>query len=289
MPSLPAFAAALSPASVSIAVLGCGWLGLPLARALAAAGHAVAGSTTTPDKLPALAAAGLTPHLLRLDPATTPAEVAPLLHGADVLIINVPPSRAAADRAAYAAALQPVAEALAASAVRRVVFVSSTGVYPDEPRIMHEADALASAEAENHLLQAEWLFAQPDQPWQTTVLRLGGLMGPGRAPGRFLAGRTDLPQPTAPVNMLHLDDAVGVVRAVLDQEVWGLTLNVCSPQHPSRQAFYTAAAALLGLPAPQFAADARGGKLISTDQVQATVNYRFRYTDPATALPYCAH
>ncbi|MCC3160284.1 NAD(P)H-binding protein [Hymenobacter sp. 15J16-1T3B] len=273
--------------ATSIALLGCGWLGLPLGRALAAAGHPVAGSTTSADKLPALTAAGIRPHLLRLVPATTAAHVAPLLAGAAVLVVSVPPSRAAADRAAYAAALQPVAEALAASAVRRVVFVSSTGVYADEPRTMTEADAVAAAEADSHLLRAEWVFQQPGQPWQTTVLRLGGLMGPGRAPGRFLAGRAEVPQPAAPVNMLYLDDAVGIVRAVIEQEVWGRTLNVCGAQHPSREQFYRAATAQLGLPVPQFVADGRGGKLIATEQLRAAVRYDFRFDDPLGALPYC--
>jgi nucleoside-diphosphate-sugar epimerase len=273
---------------ISLAVLGCGWLGRPLAQALVQAGHRVAGSSTTPDKLPALAAAGIRPHLLQLGPGTSAADVAPLLAGAQVLVVSVPPSRAAADRTAYAAALQPVAAALAESAVQHVVFISSTGVYPDEPRLLTEADAVASPEAVSHLLQAEALFQPPGQRWQTTVLRLGGLMGPGRAPGRFLAGRTDVPQPEAPVNMLHLDDAVGVVQAVIEQGVGGRTLNVCAAGHPTRREFYRAAAAQLGLPAPQFAAaDHRGGKRISTEQLRAAVRYQFRYDDPLAALPYC--
>ncbi|RTQ51536.1 SDR family oxidoreductase [Hymenobacter gummosus] len=272
--------------ATSIAVLGCGWLGLPLARTLAAAGHAVAGSTTTPAKLPALEAAGLRPHLLQLGGATA-ADAAPLLAGAEVLVVSVPPFRAATDRSAYAA-LQPVAEALTAhETLRRVVFISSTGVYPDEPRLMLETDAVATAEAENHLLRAEWLFSQPGRPWQATVLRLGGLMGPGRPPGRFLAGRTDVAQPQAPVNMLHLDDAVGVIRAVIEQDVWGPTLNVCAAQHPSRWQFYEAATTLLGLPAPQFREDGRGGKRISTARLRAVVQYRFQHDDPLAALAHC--
>lgn len=271
-------------------MLGCGWLGLPLARALAAAGHAVSGSTTTPDKLPALETAGLRPHLLRLSPATTAADVAPLLVGAQVLVVSVPPSRAATDRSAYAASLQPVVEALRQQAsVRRVVFISSTGVYPDEPHLMRETDAVATPGADNHLLQAEWRLSRPDQTWQTTVLRLGGLMGPGRAPGRFLAGRMDLPQPEAPVNMLHLDDAVGVIRAVIDQGTWGHTLNVCAGQHPTRRQFYEAATAQLGLPAPQFLADGRGGKQISTAQLHRVVQYAFRYDDPLASLEAMSH
>ncbi|AYA36221.1 SDR family NAD(P)-dependent oxidoreductase [Hymenobacter oligotrophus] len=272
----------------SIAVLGCGWLGLPLGSTLAQAGYQVAGSTTTPEKLALLKANGIQPHLLRLGPSTPPSEIAPLLAGSHVLVLSVPPSRTAPERAAYPAALAPVVAAVAASAVRHVVFISSTGVYPDEPRLMTEADAVATAQAENHLLQAEALFGQPSQAWQTAVLRLGGLMGPGRAPGRFLAGRTEVPQAQAPVNMLHLDDAVGVVRAVIEQQCWGVTLNVCAPAHPTRAAFYQTAAAHLGLPAPMFSPhDERSGKCIDTALLQRTLSYKFRHPEPEAALNFC--
>ncbi|UYZ59916.1 SDR family oxidoreductase [Hymenobacter latericus] len=274
----------------SIAVLGCGWLGLPLGSALAQTGYPVAGSTTTPEKLASLKASGIQPHLLRLSPDTRPSEIAPLLAGAQVLVLNVPPSRTApsADRAAYTAALAPVVVALGASSVKHVVFVSSTGVYPDEPRPMTEADALATPDAESHLLRAEALFQEAGQAWQTTVLRLGGLMGPGRAPGRFLAARTDVPQPNAPVNMLHLADAVGVIMAVIGQNTWGATLNVCAPEHPSRLAFYSAAATHLGLHPPVFSpGDERSGKRIDTTLLQQTLPYSFRHPEPIAALNFC--
>ncbi|WP_400190629.1 NAD(P)H-binding protein [Hymenobacter sp. B81] len=278
--------------AVPVAVLGCGWLGLPLARALTQAGHAVAGSTTSPDKLPLLAAAGIRGHVLRLGAETRAAEVRPVLAGAQVLVLNVPPGQrrdAAPDPAAYPALLQPVADALADSSVRQVIFISSTGVYADEPRRMTEADALAAPDAASGLLRAEWLLQQPGRPWLATVLRLGGLMGPGRAPGRFLAGRTELPQPAAPVNMLHLADALGVVQAIVHQQAWGPTFNVCAPAHPSRQSFYTAAADFLRLPAPRFlSGDQRGGKYIDTTALHEQLRYEFRHPDPQAALDACA-
>ena len=52
----------------TVAVLGCGWLGLPLAKALLAAGYQVAGTTTSPEQVPVLTAAGIEAHLLRLSP-----------------------------------------------------------------------------------------------------------------------------------------------------------------------------------------------------------------------------
>ncbi|GAA4385321.1 SDR family oxidoreductase [Hymenobacter koreensis] len=276
-----------------VAVIGCGWLGLPLARTLVAAGYSVAGSTTSPHKLPLLVADGIRPHELSLSSETPAAAVQPVLAGCSVLVLNVPPGQrraAVPDLAAYPASLQAVADALPGSSIRHVVFVSSTGVYPDDDRTMTEDDAVAAPDGPSSLLRAEYLFQQPaKQPWQTTVLRLGGLMGPGRPPGRFLAGRSDLPQPEAPVNMLHQADAVGIIQAVITQHGPARTLNVCAPSHPSRRAFYSAAAAYLGLPAPQFRhTDHSSGKLIATERLHEALRYPFRHPDPIASLGFCA-
>lgn len=43
----------------SVSVLGCGWLGLPLAKALCVEGYRVKGSTTDLQKIPVLQKAGI--------------------------------------------------------------------------------------------------------------------------------------------------------------------------------------------------------------------------------------
>ena len=50
----------------TVAVLGCGWLGLPLAKALVAEGYSVAGTTTTPSRVLTMRDAGIRPYLLSL-------------------------------------------------------------------------------------------------------------------------------------------------------------------------------------------------------------------------------
>ena len=50
-----------------ISILGCGWLGLPLAKALLEKGFSVNGSTTSTEKLSILENAGISPFLISLD------------------------------------------------------------------------------------------------------------------------------------------------------------------------------------------------------------------------------
>ena len=47
----------------TISLLGCGWLGLPLAKQLIEKGYTVKGTTTTEDRMSVLECAGVVPYL----------------------------------------------------------------------------------------------------------------------------------------------------------------------------------------------------------------------------------
>ena len=151
---------------------------------------------------------------------------------ADAYVITIPPSGITG----YAGKVAALIEAIDAAA-RPVVFCSSTSVYPDEARTMVESDVLpgeapAAGEADaaphgtprGELLAAEGACAR--HPGHV-ILRLGGLYGAGRHPVTFLSGRTGVPRPLAVVNMVHLDDVVAAVVAILDRGVAGEVFNVC--------------------------------------------------------------
>lgn len=266
-----------SPLPSPVAVIGCGWLGAPLACALLEREAEVRGSTTTPQKVERLRAQGVQAELLRLTPGTVPDDPAltRLLSGAAALVLTVPPPRGE-ERETYPALLAPVIGSAQSQGVPHVIFTGSTSVYPDEAREMAEEDAQAALDAPPVLLRAE---AQVEAgAARATVLRLAGLYGPGRPAGRFLAGRRDVPGGSAPVNLLHLDDAVGAVLRLLQSGGTG-TFNVCAAAHPPRRDFYPAAARALGLEAPTFAPDTRGGKTVSSARLRRETGYRFRYDD----------
>lgn len=278
-----------APSSVTtVAILGCGWLGLPLAKALLAQGYRVVGTTTTAEQLPLLAAAGIEPHLLQLGPdfsAADEARLVALFQQANILVLNVPPRAAVAG--GYPQLLRPVHRAVATARLQAVLFVSTTGIYPEEPRRMYETDAISTRDVASDVLRTEGHFVPRYGQWQSTVVRLGGLIGPDRAPGRFLAGRRDLPMGDAPVNLLHLTDAVGVLSAIIEHNSWGHTLNVCAASHPLRRDFYPAAARFIGLEPPTFRPDSTGGKLIDSSRLRSLVPYQFQHDDVLAALPYC--
>ena len=262
---------------------------MALAKSLVAAGHTVLGTTTSPENLPAMKAAGIQAHLLRLGTdfsSSAEALLHHLLRAADVLVLNVPPRAAAAG--AYPTLLRPVHRAVAAAGIGHVLFVSSTSVYPNESRVMRETDALSTRDAASDVLRAEGHFVPRYGQWKSTVVRLGGLIGPDRAPGRFLAGRRDLPQGNAPVNLVHLTDVVGVLSSIIEQGAWGHTFNVCADQHPLRRDFYPAAAQYLKLESPTFTNETDvSGKTIDSSLVRSILPYQFQHDDVLAALPFC--
>ncbi|WP_223650074.1 NAD(P)-binding domain-containing protein [Hymenobacter psoromatis] len=278
----------LAAGASTVAVVGCGWLGMPLAMNLLTQGCRVLGTTTTPEQLPVLAAAGIEPRLLQLGSDFSSAEEQSFtewLRQADTLVINIPPRAAVAG--GYPQLLRPLHRAVAAARTRSVLFVSTSGVYPDEPRLMRETDAVSTRDAASDVLRTEGHFVPRYGQWQSTVVRLGGLFGPGRPPGRFLAGRRNLPQGDAPTNLLHLTDAVGVLSTIISQNIWGHTLNVCAQSHPLRRDFYPAAAISLELESPTFLPENQGGKLIDSSRLRGLVPYPFVHDDVLAALPYC--
>ena len=77
----------------TITILGCGWLGLPLAQTLVKEGYSVKGSTTREEKLEVLQDAGVEPYLVRLEPEVTGDDVVAFLQS-DILVVNIPPTHA---------------------------------------------------------------------------------------------------------------------------------------------------------------------------------------------------
>lgn len=298
----------------TISILGCGWLGRPLGARLAAGGLRVQGSTTTPGKVDGLRDDGIEPIVLRLDPDI--AVEAPGSHegegeggadaaarerffGSDVLVLNVPPPRGRDDKADHhRRQIDAVRRAAAAGDVEWVLFASSTGVYPSADRTVTEDDVVPGGDPPSFgtqretgalLQEVEGRLLDADG-FEATVLRLGGLYGGDRHPGRFLAGRTGLSRPEGAVNLIHRDDCIGIVTALLEADdrsaVVGEVFNACADAHPSRRTLYTRAADALGLEPPTFdESDASTGKVVDNQKLKDALGYRYRHPDPLADLP----
>ena len=257
---------------MTISILGCGWYGLALAKTLISKGITVKGSTTSAEKLPILTGAGIEAHLLDLSTQITNA----VFFDCDVLIIAIPPKARSEEGASYVPKLQIAIDDINAYGVKKVILISSTGVYSDPNAEVNElTHPQPDAVSGKVLWEAEDLFRQQTN-FKTTIIRFGGLIGPGREPGRFFAGKKDIPNGLAPVNMIHLNDCIGVTEAIINQDVFGCTINACTPHHPQKSLFYARAAAKAGLSAPEFIPELNEWKIVSSVNIPQILNYQYR-------------
>lgn len=253
----------------SVAIVGLGWLGEPLALTLQQLGYQVAGSTTTADKSNRLAALGIQTLLWNLN-APLPTQW-PTALAADTLIVCVPPGKV--DN--YAQRLGEVARLAAAGGVQRLLFTSATSIYSGLGA-QREADAKPDSER-GERMQATENAMHTSGVAQVMCLRLSGLVGGSREPGRFLAGRS-FEGGEEPINLVAQEDLLRFIPALLARNDWPTVLNVSAPHHPSRREFYSQAAMLRGLTPPQFSGGGEG-KTIDGSAISRYLGLDYLVTD----------
>jgi len=192
-----------------------------------------------------------------------------------VLVISIPPRFRKGETAAYLPKLGHIINVIKHYGIKKAIYTSSTGVYGDTNGEVNElSDPQPGSETGTILLEAEKLF-EVETGFKTAIPRFGGLIGEGRDPGRFFTGKTGIPNGRAPVNLISLEDCVGITDAVILKDAFGHVFNACSPEHPPKAEFYRAAAAKAGLPLPEFIDELLDWKIVNSVNVPEILGYRF--------------
>ncbi len=260
-----------------ISVLGCGWLGLPLAKSLLGKGFSVNGSTTSVEKLSVLDNHGIHPFLIALGEDKIDGNIFSFLENSEVLIIDIPPKLRGDAQERFVIKIQNLITFIEKTTVRKVIFVSSTAVYADDGSVVTEATkANPETESGKQLVTAENIL-QSNSNFKTTVVRFGGLIGEDRHPITFLAGRQNLANPDGPINLIHREDCIGIIEKIIAFNCWGETFNAVAPFHPTRKEYYTQKAIELHLSLPEFNEESiSSGKTILSDKVATVLHYTFK-------------
>lgn len=261
----------------SIGILGGGWLGAPLARALQEEGYPIKISTASETRY-AILSQELDAYQVQVTPDNVRGTIESFLADLTTLVINIPPLKGVPEVEQFAT-LQPL---VAASSVQQVLLVSSTGVYREIEGVVRED---SGQEKKDHkLYQSEQLWQQTIGV-ETTILRLAGLIGGKRHPGRFFQRRGIIPAPEAPVNLIHRDDAVSLIQAIIEQRAWGQVFNGCADAHPTKGLFYTQAAQALGISIPALGDGGKGAhKIISNEKAKRLLGFSLSHPDPLKVL-----
>lgn len=238
------------PTKPTVCVIGCGWLGFPLAKRLISLNFEVFGTTTSSDKPDLLKNYGIQPVLYTMGSGAPIPQV-------DIYFINVPPSGVTD----YLYSLERLVDRLPKAS--RLIFCSTTSVYrdrpdhwckesdvqpgvvPDDP----DLDAARHGTPRRTLILAEGVIARHPSH---LVIRLAGLYGGDRHPVKYLSGRSNLSMPNAVVNLIHLDDLIETGLRVIMNPPDFQVMNVCSGEHPTRKEYYTKTALERNLVPPEF-------------------------------------
>ncbi|WP_016600266.1 SDR family oxidoreductase, partial [Yersinia pestis] len=266
------------------AIIGLGWLGMPLAQSLSRRGIDVVGSKTTPDGVDAARMSGINCYPLVLTPELIcePDDLAQLM-AVDALVITLPASRTTAGGDHYFQAVQQVVDSALAFGVPRIIFTSSTSVYGETRGRIKESSPLQPVTVAGKTLMAleQWLHQLPHT--SVDILRLAGLVGTDRHPGRFLAGKTGVKGGSQGVNLVHQEDVIAAIELLLNRPKGGHLYNLCAPIHPRKRDFYPACARALQLTPPEFAVEEQEGanREIDGSKICSELGFEYLYPDPS--------
>ncbi len=271
-------------------ILGCGYLGARLARALRARGHEVVGTTRSGSPRPLEVTGGAAPA--RWDSAAPDAGPAleALARGAAWVFFTAAPSGGASYESVYLDAARHMAHVLPGLAPRAVVMLSSTSVYGVADGSWVDAGTAADPARGGGrvLLRAEETLRAAGLPLR--ILRAAGIYGPGRAPfDRARMGRV-AGSGEAWVNLVHVEDLAGIALAAAERGEDGRVYLAADGAPVRRAEYYAEAARLVAAPAPVFSGGDGGphveglGKRIRSRESLEALGVALRYPDYRAGL-----
>lgn len=258
-----------------IAIIGLGWLGLPLATSLTEKGYLINGSTRSSEKLMSLLKSGIIVKVIDIQNHGIKGKIASLLKEMEIVVIGIPPGK---DKH-YAYRLNHLIKHIPEGT--KVIFISSTSVYgnPDE-LVTEEFPTEPETESAKSIVEAEYMF-QLNFGADLTIVRFAGLFGPNRHPGRFMNPNRKISRPQGVVNMIHQRDCLTLLTAIIEQDKFGYIINGCADQHPKRIEFYQKAAYELSLTPPAFdMEDETTGKTVCNKLSKSLLGMNYHCPNP---------
>ena len=235
----------------TIAIAGLGWLGLPLAQRLQNLGYQVKGSVSTLEKATKLQQLDFDAYAVTISEDGITGSVQSFLKNSSTLIVMIPPGLRRNTGADYVLKMTHFLKEIESSTIEQCIFISSTSVYSDSQGEVNETHIpKPETEAGRQLLQVEQLFFNAN--FTCSIIRFGGLIGGSRQPVRYLAGRENLSNGDAPVNLIHREDCIGIILKIISENTYGHIFNGVNPKHPLKKEYYVQKAKELSLEPPSF-------------------------------------
>jgi nucleoside-diphosphate-sugar epimerase len=260
---------------MKVTIIGCGWLGFPLAQHWLSEGHQVTGTTSTESKIATFESVGINGFLLQFSP-TPSVSLEPILD-TDLVVIALPPRAGQMGDDFHVQQVYEIIDSIKKYEKQpKIIYISSTSVYPENNRETTEDDIVIE---NNALIKVENIIKKAGLRY--LILRCGGLMGYERNPAKYVANKTTT-QGDVPVNYVHRDDVVLMIDTLLKANIWNEVFNIVAPQHPTRREVYIKAANETGYDLPVFEEPIvpNSFKVISPQKFIKKTGYHYKYDNP---------
>ena len=260
---------------LKIAIIGCGWLGLPLAKKLIQENFIVKGSTTSKEKISVLKTEKIEPFLIDLNKNLDKEILNSFLKNVDVLIINIPPKIRKEKTINYYNKIQKITSNNLIKKINNIIFISSTSVYGSKQGKIN-SQTIPSPDTINgrEILKTEKLFDNKNN----TIIRFGGLINETRNPLNHLIKKVEVLNSEAPINYIHLDDCIGIIISVIKKNKWGKKYLGVAPFHPTKKKYFDDLCYKKNIENLNFSLSKTIiNKEINDEKINKELNYTFRY------------
>lgn len=277
----------------SVGIIGCGWLGKALAASLLEKNISMLATSSKLDNVEQLNKQSIIAQQLMLPTDNTKLAQHDVFTKQNLVIAITPQFKQG--RTDYAEKIaQLVNAAQQRGLVQHIILLSSTAIYHGLENIVNEETILNMATEKVQILNAaeQTVLHFPEhRAKQGTVIRLAGLVGPERHPSKFILANKTLSNSTAPVNLIHQQDAVGLIESLLQAKyLQGSSkrnsqgiFNGVSDTHVSKKEYYQVAAKALNSTSPLFTPENASQsinettRVVSGEKAKKYLNYKFIY------------
>lgn len=252
-----------------ILILGCGWVGEDVAKYYIENGFQVYATCTSIEKKEFLTALGLQVALVNFDEESTIAEFPSNFD----FVLNSIPASSRSSMEEIAIRFQNVRRYLNQIQVKKQIFLSSIGIYPDRDGVFDET---YTKDLNERLLLSE----NSIQLDNTFIYRLGGLFGKNRIFAKYFSNRV-CTTGEQPANFIHVHDVVSLIVKGFESDLNHSIYNLVAPDHPTKQEVIIASAKKYGFDLPStFDSENSFQKIVDGSKIVKEINFSFKYFSP---------
>lgn len=248
----------------TLSILGCGWLGLAVAKSFKSNYHLKV-STTTKNKLEHFKELEFEPFLIS---ESKQVNLDNFLK-CNYLLIALPPSKFNN----YPLFLKNILMHPQIKTIEKIIFISSTSIYDNKEAVFLEEHKIIKP-----LNPLVYDVEKEVEAYCQVIFRCSGLMGYDRVAGKYFANK-EVKDKKNPVNYVHQDDVINAIKFVIDNSILG-TYNLCAPCHPTKEDVYRNNAIIHKFTMPLFRTQTKVFKRIIDTKKIETLGFAYKYSNP---------